>query len=161
MRLERLNPALLYFLSGVTSAAAVNLITSMATANPGSYSQYTFIVAATPWGLGAFFLAWLASKIEAARHDADLSISQELSREEKIEVYRAAIDSARGQMLALAAVIVFCLILGVSLMPYLFSSRAKIRNNDGSMFFMRYISSVKPSGVTRFVAPSASDGNFC
>lgn len=119
MLVDRLQPSLLNFLSGITAAVAINLSTTLTLTGTALAGQpWKLYLTAVPWAASAALLAIVASMVDQCRHRAEIAIARTHEEEERAEIYQAAFGPISRLVTGLLIVTLVLIGLGV----YLFSS---------------------------------------
>lgn len=108
MKIEAISPNWLSFISGVCAAVSINILTSFITSSDHNYPIWKYYLAAIPWLIIAFVTSYSALIIAQANREADISITENLSQKEKLEILTNAINPIRRR-------IKVCIVLSISL----------------------------------------------
>lgn len=114
MRIDRIPPSFVYFLSGTSAAAAVNFLTSIPASELNRVQSLIVAGFAIPWLGASLMLALTAALLEEGQLKCAKLTSQRLNELEDKEVRAGVFAEFRGGVLrrAGAALLFFCLGIG-------------------------------------------------
>lgn len=123
MTLRELSPSALNFVAGISGAAAVNLVTSLATTN--DLRVGAVLAVASPWALVAALLIVAASMLESMRREVDLRSDPALSAAVRNEIEVDAYNKIETRLRRVLASALFALIVSVMITALLFRDGAQ------------------------------------
>lgn len=111
MRIYRIAPSFVYFLSGILAAAAVNLVTAVPTGSVSAEAAKALGASATCWLGTSLILAAVAMLLEEIREETIRLAGQHLERTE-IEALRKSLFKREGNRLSVLLLVSTCFVYG-------------------------------------------------
>ena len=111
MRIYRVAPSFVYFLSGILAGAAVNLVTAVPTGNVSAEAASALGLSAACWLGASLLLAAVATLLEESREESIRLAAQNLDRAE-IEALRRTLLKREGKRLFIVALVCVCFVYG-------------------------------------------------
>lgn len=155
MRIERLEPSWLNFLSGLATATAVNLVTAIVGSDGSLHGALRLLVVALPW-LVTGILLWIASaRLETASREVDRLRTPVLGPEEIREMEETAFNRVRRPAKAALGAAAVSFVVSIGLILWLFGGKGSSAQIPATEHRLQQTDSSMIVGPSRRPDPSA------